>query len=402
MSKVGLKDIKKAQEVLKSVIRRTQLIESKHFSSITNGRVFLKPENLQETGSFKLRGAYNKIFNLSEEEKAAGVIASSAGNHAQGVALSATKAGIKSTIVMPEIAPVSKVTATKNYGAKVVLHGSVYDEAYEKACEIQRETKATFIHPFDDPYVIAGQGTIGLEILADLPEIDVVLVPIGGGGLAAGISKAIKSINPEIKVIGVEASNAASMKAALGSGSVHDINTKPTIADGIAVRRAGKLTFDIIKENVDEVVSVSEDDLARAFLALVEKEKMISEGAGAAALAALYNSNLDLEGKTIVSIISGGNVDINLMERIINKALLIESRRFNLRIKMKDNYGELEKLLKIISGLSANILATGQSMYRSFLGVTEQEVNFTLETKDYNHAMEIKDTLIREGYQIII
>jgi len=401
MHKVRLEDIKMAQKVLKPVIKDTSLLECKELSKITGGNVYLKAENLQLTGSFKIRGAFNKISNLSDAEKAAGVIASSAGNHAQGVALSATKLGIKSTIVMPEIAPLAKVAATKNFGAEVVLHGSVYDDAYAKACEIQKETGATFLHPFDDKFVIAGQGTIGLEILTQLEDVDAVLVPIGGGGILAGISTAIKAIKPSVKIIGVEAAHAPCMKCAIEKGEVYTIDSKATIADGIAVRRAGELTYEIIKENVDEFVTVTEAEIARAVLLLLEKGKIVAEGAGAVSVAALLNNSLDLKGKNIVSVISGGNLDVNLMERIINKALIGENRRYTLKVKLVDKAGEMTKLLGLIAELKANILTLNQTMYKNSLAIGEQEVKLTLETFDKEHTDKIVAKLTEEGYEIL-
>lgn len=400
MHEVSLKDIKAAQKVLKPIIKNTCLLECKVLSKITGGNVYLKTENLQLTGSFKIRGAFNKISKLTDAEKAAGVIASSAGNHAQGVALSATKLGIKSTIVMPEAAPLSKVIATKNFGAEVVLHGAIYDEAYAKACEIQKMTKATFLHPFDDKDVIAGQGTIGLEILEQLEDVDMVLVPIGGGGLLSGIATAIKAIKPSVKIIGVEAANAPSMKSAIEKNEVYTVDTKATIADGIAVRRAGDLTFEIIKKNVDEFVTVTEEEIAQAILLLLEKDKIVAEGAGAVSVAALLNSNLDFKGKNIVSVISGGNLDINLMERIINKALLGKNRRFTLKVTLKDRFGEMGKLLEVITKLKANILNVTQTMYKDSLEIDEQEVKMTLETIDKVHSDKIVEKLIEEGYKI--
>jgi len=401
MCEVNLKDIVTAQKVLKPIIKETSLIECQELSKQTGGTVYLKPANLQLTGSFKIRGAFNKISNLSDEEKAAGVIASSAGNHAQGVALSATKLGIKSTIVMPEAAPLSKVTATKNFGAEVVLHGSVYDEAYTKACELQKESGATFLHPFDDKHVIAGQGTIGLEILTQLEDVDVVLVPIGGGGILAGIATAIKAINPSVKVIGVEAANAPCMKSAVEKGEVYTIDTKSTIADGIAVKRAGDLTYKIIKENVDEFVTVTETEIAQAILLLVEKGKITVEGAGAVSVAALLNSDLDLKGKNIVSVVSGGNLDVNLMERIINKALIANHRRFTVEVKLVDKFGELDNLLDIITESRANILNISQTRYKSTLEIDEQAVEVTLETIDKGHVDAIVAKLIESGYEIL-
>ena len=401
MNKVRLEDIKIAQTVLKSVIKETSLLECKELSKMTGGNVFLKAENLQLTGSFKIRGAYNKITNLTDKEKAAGVIASSAGNHAQGVALSATKLGIKSTVVMPEIAPLAKVAATKNFGAEVVLHGSVYDDAYEKACEIQKVTGATFLHPFDDKFVIAGQGTIGLEILEQLEDVDVVLVPIGGGGILAGISTAIKAIKPSVKIVGVEAAHAPCMKSAIEKGEVYTIDSKPTIADGIAVRRAGNLTYEIIKENVDEFVTVTEEEIARAVLLLLERGKIVAEGAGAVSVAALMNGKLDLKGMKIVSVISGGNLDVNLMERIVNKALISDHRRYTLKVKLVDKAGEMTKLLGVIAELKANILTLNQTMYKNSLAIGEQEVKLTLETFDKEHTDDIVSKLIAEGYEIL-
>ena len=302
---------------------------------------------------------------------------------------------------MPIAAPLSKVAATKNFGGEVVLHGSVYDEAYAKACEIQENTGATFLHPFDDKFVIAGQGTIGLEILEQLEDIDILLVPIGGGGILAGISTAIKSIKPSVKVIGVESAHAPCMKKAIEKGEVYTIDSKSTIADGIAVRRAGSLTYEIIKENVDEFVTVTETEIAQAILLLVEKSKIIVEGAGAVSVAALLNSDLDLKGKNIVSVISGGNLDINLMERIINKALIAENRRYTLEVKLVDKFGELGKLLKLITNLRANILNITQTRYKSTLAIDEQAVKVTLETFDIKHVNEIIETLTKEGYEIL-
>ncbi|MCK5780908.1 MAG: threonine ammonia-lyase [Psychrilyobacter sp.] len=401
MDKVILKDIEDAREVLRPVIKDTCLLKCHELSDLTGGNIYLKTENLQLTGSFKIRGAYNKIVNLSEDEKKAGVIASSAGNHAQGVALSATKLGIKSTIVMPRIAPLAKVAATINYGAEVVLHGSVYDDAFSKAKEIQSETGATFLHPFDDKYVIAGQGTIGLEILEQLEDVDVVLVPIGGGGILSGISTAIKAIKPSVKIIGVEAAHAACMKNAIEKGGVHTINTKGTIADGIAVRRAGDLTYEIIKKNVDELVTVTEEEIAKAILLLLEKNKIVAEGAGAVSVAALLNTELDLKGKNVVSVISGGNLDVNLMERIVNKALIGENRRYTLKVKLIDKSGEMAKLLGVISDMKANILTLNQTMYKNSLAIGEQEVKLTLETFDVEHTQKIVEKLKEEGYEIL-
>lgn len=398
---LNLEDIVRAEKTIKSSLKRTPVVECPLLEQMTGNKVYLKLENLQKTGSFKLRGALNKIANLTEEEKNRGVIASSAGNHAQGVALGATAQGIKATIVMPATAPLAKISATRNYGAEVILHGSVYDDAYAKACEIQKETGATFLHPFDDKYVIAGQGTIGLEILEDIPDIDVVIVPIGGGGILAGISKAIKSIKPDVRIIGVEAENAASMKEAIRKNEVCEIQSKPTIADGIAVRKAGSLTFDIIRENVDEIVTVTEDEIAEGILFMMEKSKVVAEGAGATPMAAILAGKIDVKGKKVCTVISGGNIDINLVERILNKALIVTGRRFEFKINLTDKAGELHKIVKIVSDSNANILYINQSRYNKSLGINMQEASFVIECFDMEHRDSIRRELEKEGYEII-
>jgi len=398
---VRLEDIKKAKECIKDEIKKTAIINCKKLSSLSDSTVYLKLENLQNTGSFKIRGALNKIASLTEEEKNKGVIASSAGNHAQGVALGATKSGIKATIVMPEIAPLAKVQATKEYGGDVVLHGAVYDDAYAKARELQEELGATFIHPFDDEKVIAGQGTIGLEILEEVKDLDAILVPIGGGGLIAGIAVAAKEIKPDIKIIGVEAKNAASMSAALYKREVHDIETSPTIADGIAVRRAGSETYKIIEKYVDEIVTVSESEIAQAILFLIEKDKIVAEGAGATTVAAILSKKVNMPNKKITAVVSGGNIDVNLMERIMNKALMKEGRLITLKLKILDKAGEMEKLLSLITKTKANIMELSQTMYKETLEIGEQEVKFVLETYGNDHKYEIMEKLLEKGYKFV-
>lgn len=400
MGVLTLEDIKKANETIKGSLKRTPVVECPTLKEITGNNIFFKLENLQRTGSFKLRGALNKIANLTEKEKKRGVIASSAGNHAQGVALGALEQGIKATIVMPATAPISKIAATRGYGATVVLEGEVYDDAYRKACEIQKETGATFLHPFDDKYVMAGQGTIGLEILEDIPDVDVVLVPIGGGGIIAGISKAIKSLKPDVKIIGVEAENAASMQEALKLGSASEIKTSPTIADGIAVRKVGEKTFEVVKECVDEIVTVSDDDVSRAILFLMEKSKIVAEGAGATAVAAVLSGKVKGKNKKVCAVISGGNIDINLVERVLNKALLLEGRRYAFSVEIKDKVGELDKIVSTICKMNANILSLNQTMYSRNLGVTSQKAKFVLECYDEKHQNEIKEKLESMGYII--
>lgn len=400
MSKVTLEDVKAAQECLKCVIHRTDLVPNTTLSEITGSDVYLKLENLQKTGSFKIRGAFNKICNLSAEEKNAGVIASSAGNHAQGVALAASTYGIKSTIVMPTCAPLAKITATRSYGAEVVLHGNVYDDAYAKAMEIQKETGATFIHPFNDPYVIAGQGTIGLEILDDLPHVDAIIVPIGGGGIIAGIAIAAKSINPNIKVIGVEPANAASMKESFIAGKVITLTNAATIADGIAVKTPGNLTYDIVRDYVDEYVVVDEGEIANAILVLLERCKLMVEGAGATPVAALLNGKVSLPGQKIVAVISGGNIDVNMLSRIVDKGLAKAGRKTELTTIIPDKPGQLQRLLKTISDLSANVVEVHHNRIRSEVELGEARVDLVLETQDREHLDNIIEELARKGYSV--
>jgi len=398
---VTIEMIKEAAETIKSSIKRTQTLECPSLFEKTGNKVFLKLENLQKTGSFKIRGAMNKIMNLTDEEKSHGVIASSAGNHAQGVALGATALGIKSTIVMPGTAPFSKVIATKAYGAEVVQVGTVYDDAYKKACEIQKETGATFIHPFDDPYVIAGQGTIGLEILEDIDDIDIVLVPIGGGGICSGIAKAIKTLKPSTKIIGVEPANAASMMEAVREGHPCTIKTSPTIADGIAVARAGDLTCRMISEYVDEIVTVTEGEIAGGILYLLEKGKILAEGAGASTVAAVLSGKIKEKNKKVCCVISGGNADINAIERIINAALIHEGRKVEINVELLDKAGELEKLLMILSKNKANILRINQSMYRADAKMNSQVATIAIECKDAAHRDDIIAKIKSAGYNLM-
>ena len=398
MEKVTFDMIKEAAETIKGSVKRTQIIECPTMEKLTGNKVFFKLENLQKTGSFKVRGALNKIMHLTDEEKARGVIASSAGNHAQGVALGATNLGIKSTIVMPGTAPLSKVMATRGYGAEVVQVGTVYDDAYKKACEIQAETGATFLHPFDDPYVIAGQGTIGMEIIEDLEDVDMVIVPIGGGGIASGIAKAVKSLKPSVKMVGVEAENAASMLEAVKQGCPCTIKTTPTIADGIAVARAGQLTCEMIRDYVDEIVTVSEDDIARAILFLMEKGKVVAEGAGATPVAALLAGKIKEQGQNICCVISGGNSDINMIERIINKALILEGRKAEFNVVVPDRAGELFKVLQVLADKKANILRINQSMYKTGIKINNQVAKIVIECANAEHRNEIAVAIREAGF----
>lgn len=397
---VTLESIKKAKATIQNSIKRTPLIECPTLEKELGGKIYFKLENLQKTGSFKIRGALNRIANLTEEEKKRGVMASSAGNHAQGIALGATAQGIKSTIVMPETAPIAKVAATKGYGAEVVLYGTVYDDAYAKACEIQQETGAVFLHPFDDEYVIEGQGTIGLEILEDAIDIDTVLVPIGGGGILAGIATAIKSINPNVRVIGVESENAASMTEALAQGECCEICAKPTIADGIAVKKVGCKTLELVKKYVDEVVTVSEAEIADAILFLLERSKVVAEGAGATPLAAILAGKVQCKGRKVCAVVSGGNIDINLVERVLNRALINKGRRYQFKVKVHDRFGEVEKLLGLLTANRANILHITQSMYNGDLGITMQEVTLVIECSDMAHRDSVIAKIKEAGYEM--
>ena len=376
MLKVNLEDVKKAEKVLESIVKETPLQESKELSAKLNANVYYKCENLQKTGSFKIRGACNKIANLTDEEKAKGVIASSAGNHAQGVALGAKMTGIKSTIVMPETAPLAKVTATKSYGAEVVLNGLVYDDAYAKAVEIQKETGATFLHPFDDEYVIAGQGTIGLEIFKQLDgNVDKILCPIGGGGIISGVAVAAKGLNPNVKIIGVQTDNIPSMKVSKENGKVTTAFNGATIADGIAVKTPGSLTFYIINELVDEIITVSEEEIAQGILFLMEHQKVVAEGAGAVTTAALLSGKYQpKQDENVVCVISGGNVDVNTLYRVIGVGLASQGRRYSFSATMTDKPGGFLELISIISKSNANILSANQTRLKAEMNAAGFEI----------------------------
>ncbi|WP_455544377.1 threonine ammonia-lyase [Intestinibacter sp.] len=402
MVNVNLEDVKKAKEVLKSIVKETPLQESKTLSDRIGANVYYKCENLQKTGSFKIRGACNKIANLTDEEKSHGVIASSAGNHAQGVALGAKMTGIKSTIVMPETAPLAKVTATKGYGAEVVLNGLVYDDAYAKAVEIQKETGATFLHPFNDKYVIAGQGTIGLEIFEQLDgKVDTILCPVGGGGIIAGIAIAAKGLNPNVKIIGVQTDNIPSMKESKVNGKVTTAFKGATIADGIAVKTPGDTTFDIINELVDEIITVSEEEIARGILFLMEYQKVVAEGAGAVTTAALLSGKYKpQQGENLVCVISGGNIDVNTFYRIIGTGLAAEGRRYSFSATMTDKPGGFLELISIISKSDANILNANQTRLSSGGAIGKQVAEFIVETFDHDHIERLKDEMNAAGFEI--
>lgn len=402
MMDVSLATIQKAKETLKGVVSKTGLVYSNLISDMVGNHVYLKMENLQRTGSFKLRGAYNKIANLSEAEKANGVIASSAGNHAQGVALAATEFGVPSTIVMPRHAPLSKVNATRGYGAKVVLHGEVYDEAYERACQIQAAEGATFVHPFNDPLIIAGQGTIGLEILEDLPEVDTVIVPIGGGGLISGVAIAMKALKPDIRIIGVQSQNMPSMAQSVKEQKVVTVCGMPTLADGIAVKTPGTLTFDIVKQYVDEIVTVDEEEISEAILLLVERMKTVSEGSGAAAVAAAIHKLPQNEKRKMVAIISGGNIDVNTMTRIMNQGLGKTGRKVFLDTVIPDRPGSLCKLLHLIASAGANVLSITHNREHRGVVIGYSKVEVELETANEEQIQELIKMMEKEQYCVHI
>lgn len=399
MENVTLGMILEARERLRGVVHRTDLVPSTVLSN-HEYQVYLKSESLQDTGSFKVRGAYIKIASLPEEERACGVIASSAGNHAQGVALAARTFGIPATIVMPEGAPLAKIKATKELGAKVVLKGTVYDEAYEHAQALQKETGATFIHPFDDPMVIAGQGTVALEILDDLPEVDTVVVPIGGGGLAAGVAMAVKSLRPGVRVIGVEASGAACMKASMEAGHVVTLERAKTIADGIAVKTPGVHTYEVCKAYVDEIVTIDDDEISQAILFLMERCKIVTEGAGAAAVAAILGKKFELKGK-IAAILSGGNVDVTMLSRIIEKGLLKAGRVVKLRVVLEDKPGQLTQVSEIIARCGANVMAVYHDRTCVELAINHALLEVSIETQDFDQAKRVIQELKNEGFTIL-
>ena len=396
---VTLGMILEARERLKGVAQRTGLVQFRALSD-ENSAIYLKTEDLQNTGSFKVRGAYIKIAALTDEERACGVIASSAGNHAQGVALAARAFGVPATIVMPAVAPLSKVKATRELGAKVVLVGAAYDDAYAEAVRIQKETGATFIHPFDDPMVIAGQGTIGLEIMDDLPDVNTIVVPIGGGGLASGVAAAVKMLHPNVKIVGVQASGAAGMKASVEAGHVVSLDSAKTIADGIAVKTPGQLTYELCSKYVDEIVTVDDDEIAQAILFLMERGKMVAEGAGAAPVAAIMNRKLDVSGK-VVAVISGGNIDVTMISRIIEKGMLREGRMNKLRILMQDRPGQLEIVSHIIGDNGANVMAIHHDRTYVDLDIRDAILEITMETQDREHAQRIITLLREAGFTVM-
>ena len=396
---LSLDRVYKASTVLKEVIRKTDMISAPKLNKSCN--VYLKTENLQVTGSFKIRGSYFKISQLTDEEKKKGVIACSAGNHAQGVALAATKNGIKSIICLPDGAPISKVEATKRYGAEVCLVKGVYDDAYKKAIELKNEKGLTFIHPFDDPDVIAGQGTIGLEILTQLPSADVVVVPIGGGGLISGIAYTIKKLKPSCKIYGVQATGAPSMEQSIADGEIETLNGVNTIADGIAVKTPGNLTYDLCQKYVDGIVTVTDDEIALAILTLLEQQKLIAEGAGAVPVAAVMNGKIpDIDGKNVVCVVSGGNIDVTILSRVIERGLKMGGRTADIVIALSDKPGQLSGVSQIIADQGANVVSVNYDSTDLDMNITDCYLKIGVETRNFEHIVSVKKALTDAGFKV--
>ncbi len=395
---ITIEKVKNAANVLKSIIRETDMIYAQNI--MDNSNIYLKTENLQVTGSFKVRGASYKIINLPEEAKEKGVIACSAGNHAQGVALASQKSNIKATIFIPATAPISKVEATKKLGAEVKLIDGVYDDAYKAAVEYQKETNGTFVHPFDDVDVIAGQGTIGLEILEQLPDVEAVIVPIGGGGLIAGVAYTIKQLKPSCKVYGVQSQGAGSMYQSFINKKVLELPTVNTFADGTAVKKPGELTFELCQKYVDDIITVTDDEIASTILTLMEKQKVVAEGAGALSVAAAMYNKLPIEGKKTVCIVSGGNIDVNIISRVINRGLLNSGRLSHLTIELLDKPGQLRDVSSIIAEYGANVIRVRHNQGGSNTDINDCFLKISLETRNHEHFEQIQKALIEKGYRI--
>ena len=382
--------------VLKDIIRKTDVIAAPELNP--DAEIILKTENLQVTGSFKVRGDAYKISQLSDEEKARGVIACSAGNHAQGVALAATKAGAKSLICLPDNAPISKIEATKKYGADVCLVPGVYDDAYNKALELRDSEGYTFVHPFNDEDVIAGQGTIGLEILEQVPDVDAVIVPVGGGGLISGVAYAIKALNPNVKVYGVQASGAPSMVKSVKEGKIKKLASVTTIADGIAVKEPGDLTFDLVSQYVDELVTVTDDEVAAAILALIEQQKLCAEGAGAVSVAAAMFNKVPVAGTKVVCLVSGGNIDVTILSRVIDRGLLKSGRTLSIQVNLVDKPGQLQGVANCIADAGGNVTYINHEKATEDMSITDAYLRITMETKNFEHIDSILTALSDAGF----
>ena len=392
-------NVYRASHALRSVVRKTDLIPAPKLAPGTE--LYLKTENLQITGSFKVRGAYYKMTRLTEEERARGVIACSAGNHAQGVALAAKKNGIPAVICLPDGAPISKVEATKSYGAEVCLVEGVYDDAYRRALELRDERGYTFIHPFNDEDVIAGQGTIALELADQLPDMDAVIVPIGGGGLISGIAYTVKTLNPNVKVYGVQAAGAPSMARSIADHHIEELPSVATIADGIAVKKPGDLTYEICEKYVDEIVTVTDDEISAAILALMEQHKLVTEGAGATAVAAAMFGKIDLAGKKTVCLLSGGNIDVTILSRVIKRGLMMSGRTCQLMIELVDKPGQLKNVSRIIADMGGNVISVHHERANEGADVNGCYLRLLLETRNYDHINEIKAALTEFGFKLL-
>ena len=394
-----LDNVYRASHALKGVIRTTDVIYAPKLR--TDAEIYLKTENLQITGSFKVRGSYYEMSRLTDEEKARGVIACSAGNHAQGVALSAQKNGIKSVICLPDGAPISKVEATKSYGAEVCLVEGVYDDAYRRALELRDEKGYTFIHPFNDEDVIAGQGTIALEVIEQLPDLDAIVVPVGGGGLISGIAYTVKTLCPNVKVYGVQAAGAPSMANSVRNGKIEELPSVSTIADGIAVKTPGTLTYEMCQKYVDEIVTVTDDEISAAILTLMEQQKLVTEGAGAAAVAAVMFNKIDVKGKKTVCVLSGGNIDVTILSRVIRRGLLMSGRTCQLMIELVDKPGQLKNVSRIIADLGGNVTSVHHERANEGSDVNGCYLRIMLETRNFEHIAEIKRALTDFGFKLL-
>ena len=393
-----LEQFKEARNVLQGVLRPTPLIHSPYLSKSCGNNVYLKPENMQVTGAYKIRGAYYKISTLTDEEKVRGLVTASAGNHAQGVAYAAQTAGVAATIVMPTTTPLVKVNNTKDYGANVVLHGEVFDDAAELAAQLAEEQGLTYVHPFNDLTLATGQGTIAYEIFQDLPDVDVILIPIGGGGLAAGVSTLAKLLNPNVEVIGVEPTGAASMKASLEAGHVVTLPTASTIADGVAVKTPGDLVFPYVQQNVDRVLALEDGELVEAFLDIMERHKMIVENAGLLTVAAL--KHLDCKGKNVVSVLSGGNMDVITMSSLVQHGLIGRGRIFTFAVQLPDRPGELMRVADVLARNNGNIIKLEHNQFVNINRQSGVELRVTLEAFGHDHKKQILQAMRDEGYQV--
>ena len=395
---LSLDSVYRASYVLKEVLRSTELIRAPKLNPESD--IYLKPENLQITGSFKVRGSYYKISQLSPEEKARGVIACSAGNHAQGVALAATRSGTKSVICLPDCAPISKVEATRAYGAEICMVTGAYDDAYEKALQLRDEFQYTFIHPFDDEQVIAGQGTLGLEILNQMPDVEAVVTAVGGGGLLSGVAYVIKNLRPEVKIYGVQATGAASMVNSVHDAHIERLDSVSTIADGIAVKQPGTLTFEFCKQYADDIVTVTDDEISSAILAMIENQKLIAEGAGAAPVAAAMFNKIPIQGKKTVCLVSGGNIDVTILSRIITRGLMKTGRYGAMQLELIDKPGQLEGVASIIARMGGNVVSIHHERSSETADVNGCYLRIVLETRNFDHFTEIRNALIAGGYKI--